>query len=43
MVLIKVIQDVYGMVRVQDEIDRLFQMLKDAMKDKKLIVVRVIN
>ena len=30
------------MVRVQ-EIDRLIQMIEDVMKEKKLIVVRVIN
>jgi len=40
--LIKVIQDRYGMVRIQ-EIDRLILMIEDMMKEKKSIVVRVIN
>jgi len=40
--LIKVIQDGYDIVRVQEEVDRLIQMIEDVMKEKKLIVVRLI-
>jgi len=40
--LIKVIQDGYDMVRVQ-EIDRLISIIENVMKEKKSIVVKVIN
>jgi len=40
--LIKVIQDGYDMVKMQ-EINRLILMIEDVMKKKKSIVVMVIN
>ena len=40
--LIKVIQDGYGMVRVQ-EIDRLIPMIENVMKEKESILVKMIN
>jgi len=40
--LIKVIQDGYDMVRVQ-EINQLIPMIENAMNEKKSIVVKVIN
>jgi len=40
--LIKVIQDGYGMVRVQ-EIDRLIPMIENVMKEKESTVVKMIN
>ena len=40
--LIKVIQDVYGMVRVQ-KIDQLILMIENVMKEKESIVVKVLN
>ena len=41
--LIKNIQDGYDKVRMQDEINQLFQQTEDVMKEKKLIVLSVIN